>query len=44
MVISGVLGILGIISYWIGIGEADSNLGKGIPSIILIALSRDEFS
>jgi hypothetical protein len=44
MVISGVLGTLGILSYWIGIGEVGSGLGKGIPAIILIALSRDEFS
>jgi hypothetical protein len=37
--ISGVLGILGIISYWVGFGEAGSGFGKGdmppfVPSII----------
>ena len=39
MVISGALGILGTISYWIGLGEAGSGFGKGdmppfVPSII----------
>ena len=37
--ISGALGTLGIMSYWIGIGEAGSGFGKGdippfVPSII----------
>ena len=37
--ISGALGILGTISYWIGVGEAGSGFGKGdmppfVPSII----------
>lgn len=37
--ISGALGMLGIFSYWIGIGEAGSGFGKGdmppfVPSII----------
>lgn len=37
--ISGALGMLGIINYWIGLGEAGSGFGKGdippfIPSII----------
>jgi len=37
--LSGALGILGTISYWIGLGEAGSGLGKGdvppfVPSII----------
>ena len=37
--ISGSLGILGIMSYWNGIGEAGSGFGKGdippfVPSII----------
>jgi hypothetical protein len=39
MMISGSLGILGTISYWIGFGEAGSGFGKGdmppfVPSII----------
>lgn len=39
MMISGALGILGTMSYWIGIGEAGSGFGKGdmppfVPSII----------
>ena len=37
--ISGALGILGTLNYWIGLGEAGSGFGKGdippfIPSII----------
>jgi hypothetical protein len=37
--ISGALGILGTINYWIGLGEAGSGFGKGdippfVPSII----------
>jgi hypothetical protein len=35
VLISGVFGILGTLSYWIGLGEAGSFLGKGeIPPFI----------
>ena len=35
IIISGILGILGTISYWIGLGEAGSFFGKGeIPPFI----------